>query len=49
MALCFVVRKLLMLVDWTDLSEVIEPLDFLSESVDFIDLFWGVPFDRALL
>ena len=36
-------------VDWTDLSEVVEPLDFLSESVDSIDLFLDVPFDSALL
>ena len=36
-------------VDWTDLSEVIEPLDLLSESVFSIDLFLDVPFDRALL
>ena len=33
-------------VDWTDLSEVVGPLDLLSES---INLFWGVPFDSALL
>ena len=39
-----------MLVDWTEyLSEVVEPLDLLSELVDSIDLFLGEPFDRALL
>ena len=38
-----------MLVDWTDLAEVVEPLDLLSKLVDSIDLFWGVLFDRALL
>ena len=36
-------------VDWTDLSEVVEPLDLLSEWVDSIDLFLDVPFDSALL
>ena len=41
-----VVRKLFVLVNRTDLSEVVEPLDLLSDS---IDLFWGVPFDSALL
>ena len=41
-----VVWILLVLADWTDLSEVVEPLDLFSES---IDLFWGVPFDSALL
>ena len=44
-----VVRKLFVLVNRTDLSEVVEPLDLLSELIDSIDLFWGVPFDRALL
>ena len=48
-ALLFVLLRLLVLVDWTDLSEVVEPLDLLSELVDLINLFWGVPFDRALL
>ena len=37
---------LLGFVDWIDLSEVVEPLDLLSGS---IDLFGGVPFDSALL
>ena len=32
-----------------DLSEVVEALDLLSESVDLIDLFLDVPFDRALV
>ena len=41
-----VVRILFVLVNRTDLSEVVEPLDLLSDS---IDLFWGVPFDSALL
>ena len=41
-----VVQKLFVLVNRTDLSEVVEPLDLLSDS---IDLFWGVPFDSALL
>ena len=44
-----VVRILLVLVDWTDFSEVVEPLDLLSELVDSIDLFSDVPFDSALL
>ena len=48
-AIVFVVRKLLVLVDWTNLSEAVEPLDLLSELVDSIDMFFGVPFDRALL
>ena len=45
----FVLQMLLVLVDWTDLSEVVEQLDLLSESVDLINLIWEVPFDRALL
>ena len=42
-----VVQILPVLVDWTDLSEVAEPLDLWHEYVDSINL--GEPFDRALL
>ena len=44
-----VVWILLGFVDWTDLSEVVGPFDMLSESVNSINLFSDVPFDRALL
>ena len=44
-----VVRILVGLVDWTDLSEVVEPLVLKSELTDSIDLFSDVPFDRDLL
>ena len=40
---------LLGFVGWTDLSEVVQPLDLLSESIDSIELFLDVPFDRVLL
>ena len=39
----------LVFVDKTDLSEVVESLDILSDSVDSINLFLGEPFDNALL
>ena len=44
-----VVQILLLHVDWTDLSEVVEPLDLLSELIDSRNLFSGVPFDSSLL
>ena len=44
-----VVWILLGYVDWTDISEVVEPLDLLSVLVDSIDLFSDVSFDSALL
>ena len=44
-----VVQILLGFVDWTDLFEVVEALDLLSELVDSINFFLDVPFDRALL
>ena len=43
-----VVWILLKFVDWTDLSEVVEPLDSLSELVDSIDLSLDVSFDINL-
>ena len=44
-----VVQILLGFVDWTDLSEAVEPLDLLSELVDSIDSYLDVPYDSALL
>ena len=48
-ALLLVVQILLVLVDWTNLSEVVEPFDLLSELVDSIDLFLDKLFDSALI
>ena len=45
----WLVVQILGFVDLTDLSEVVEPLDLLYESVDSINLFLDVLFDRALL
>ena len=40
-----VVWILLGFVDWTDLSEVVEPLDWIFEGVDSINLFSDVAVD----
>ena len=38
-----------MYVDWTHLSEVVEPHELLSKLVDSIYLFLEVPYNRFLL
>ena len=43
------VRILLVFIDWTLSSVVVEPLELCSELIDSIDLFLDVPFDRFVL